>query len=390
MAKLLILLFLFANCVFAQNVIVVIIDGARYTETFGGGNTYIPHMYDDLRPQGYLYTNFRIAHEGKTQTNPGHASVLSGTWQQIANDGSQRPTKPTIFEYFRKELSSSFTDNYIVGGKSKLGILSYSSDPDYGINYGASRICADISDNAIFNNLIDVMTNYSPKLMLVSFADTDRQGHTGVWNNYANALTNADSLVYQLWQHILSGSYGYTPANTTLFVTNDHGRHDDAHGGFTNHGDDCNGCEHIMLFAIGRNVSPGVENSDLHYQTDIAPTVGDLLSFDTPQAIGTSLYEGGNPLPVEVSMPLGFMLFQNYPNPFNPLTTFSYSIPQNEFVTLKVYDVLSNEIATLVNEEKPVGTYELTWYAENLPSGVYFYRIQAGSFAETKKMVFMK
>ncbi len=59
-------------------------------------------------------------------------------------------------------------------------------------------------------------------------------------------------------------------------------------------------------------------------------------------------------------------------------------------VQLKVFDILGNEIETLVNEEKPAGTYELTWNAENLPSGVYFYRIQAGSFTETKKMVLMK
>ena len=86
-----------------------------------------------------------------------------------------------------------------------------------------------------------------------------------------------------------------------MFVTNDHGRHDDAHGGFTNHGDDCEGCEHIMLLAIGRNVTAGVENSDLHYQIDIAPTVGDLLGFSTPEAVGISLFEGSNPLPVELA-----------------------------------------------------------------------------------------
>jgi len=57
---------------------------------------------------------------------------------------------------------------------------------------------------------------------------------------------------------------------------------------------------------------------------------------------------------------------------------------------LKVYDVLGNEVATLLNEEKPAGTYELTWNATNLPSGVYFYRIQAGSFVETKKMILLK
>ncbi len=75
----------------------------------------------------------------------------------------------------------------------------------------------------------------------------------------------------------------------------------------------------------------------------------------------------------EISLPISFRLFQNYPNPFNPSTKIKYSIPKLSFVTIKIYDVLGSEVATLVNEEKPVGTYELTWNAENLPSGVYFY-----------------
>jgi hypothetical protein len=295
--KFVLLFSVLANILFAQNVIVVVIDGARYSETFGGGNTFIPHLYDDLRPQGYLYTNFRIAHEGKTETNPGHASILSGTWQQISNDGLQRPTKPTTFEYFRKELGSSITDNYIIGGKAKLGILAYSNDPGYGVDYGASSSCADVSDNSVYNNLIYVMETYQPKQILVSFSDTDKRGHSGIWSSYVNALTNADNLVFQLWQHIEAGDYGYLPSNTTMFVTNDHGRHTTD---FTGHGDNCDGCEHIMLFAIGRNVLPGVENSDLHYQIDLASTAGDLLNFSTPQSVGTSLYEGSNPLPVEL------------------------------------------------------------------------------------------
>ncbi|MGB5530586.1 MAG: M20/M25/M40 family metallo-hydrolase, partial [Ignavibacteriaceae bacterium] len=85
-----------------------------------------------------------------------------------------------------------------------------------------------------------------------------------------------------------------------------------------------------------------------------------------------------------------FVLEQNYPNPFNPITSMQYTTGSRQFVTLKVYDLLGNEIATLVNEEKPAGTYELTWNAEGLPSGVYFYQLRAGNFVETKKMVFMK
>jgi len=85
-----------------------------------------------------------------------------------------------------------------------------------------------------------------------------------------------------------------------------------------------------------------------------------------------------------------YYLIQNYPNPFNPTTTIKYDIPERSFTTLKIYDVLGNEIETLVNEEKPVGTYEITWLAESLPSGVYFYQLNAGDFIETKKMVLMK
>jgi hypothetical protein len=99
-------------------------------------------------------------------------------------------------------------------------------------------------------------------------------------------------------------------------------------------------------------------------------------------------------------IPSQFTLEQNYPNPFNPSTKIRYSVPQSSNVIIKVFDILGNEIETLVNEEKPAGTYEITWYAANLPSGIsarggyasgiYFYTINAGSFIETKKMTLMK
>jgi len=291
----LLIFFLFELC-FAQNVIIVVIDGARYSETFGAEATYMPHMYNDLKPIGAVYTNFRIADAGKTETNPGHTSILTGTWQQITNDGSERPTKPTVFEYFRKELGSGSNENYVIAGKSKLNVISYSTDPAYGFNYRASESCSTITDNLVFNNLVSIMDTYHPRLIIVNFPDTDVKGHAGVFADYVNALTNADNLVYQLWQKIQNDpNYQNT---TTLFVTNDHGRHT---SNFSGHGDDCEGCEHIMLLALGRNVNQGLVNNDLHYQIDIAPTIGDLLNFSTPQAVGISLYQGSNPLPVELS-----------------------------------------------------------------------------------------
>ncbi len=119
-----------------------------------------------------------------------------------------------------------------------------------------------------------------------------------------------------------------------------------------------------------------------------------LIDFDNDGTIDDSLYlqnqftdvkdHGGLLLPAE------FNLAQNYPNPFNPTTTIQYSIPKSVNVEIKVYDVLGNEVTTLVNVEKPAGVYEVEFNAKNLSSGVYFYKLTAGSFTETKKMTLLK
>ncbi len=89
-------------------------------------------------------------------------------------------------------------------------------------------------------------------------------------------------------------------------------------------------------------------------------------------------------------LPKKFVLEQNYPNPFNPSTTIKYSIPRKNNVLLKLFDVLGSEVATLVNKEQSEGNYEIKFDGKNLTSGIYFYRLQAGEFVETKKMLFMK
>jgi hypothetical protein len=89
-----------------------------------------------------------------------------------------------------------------------------------------------------------------------------------------------------------------------------------------------------------------------------------------------------------------YKLNQNFPNPFNPNTSIQYAVSSRLFVSLKVYDVLGNEIATLVNEEKSVGSYEVEFNPAsgnlNLVSGIYFYQLKAGSFIQTKKMILLK
>ncbi|MCW9066359.1 MAG: T9SS type A sorting domain-containing protein [Ignavibacteriaceae bacterium] len=92
----------------------------------------------------------------------------------------------------------------------------------------------------------------------------------------------------------------------------------------------------------------------------------------------------------EGSVPSEFKLEQNYPNPFNPSTTISWQSPVGSHQTLKVFDLLGSEVAILVDEEKPAGSYEISFDASDLPSGTYFYQLQIGNFVETKKMLIIK
>ena len=89
-------------------------------------------------------------------------------------------------------------------------------------------------------------------------------------------------------------------------------------------------------------------------------------------------------------IPNQVILSQNYPNPFNPTTLIKYQIPVESFTTLKVYDVLGNEVATLVKDEKTAGNYEVEFNANGLASGIYLYKIKAGEFVDVKKMIVLK
>ncbi len=124
---------------------------------------------------------------------------------------------------------------------------------------------------------------------------------------------------------------------------------------------------------------PSVEAVSLTATTSIGNTSG----FGFLELI-TDVEKENDEIPTE------FSLEQNYPNPFNPLTTISFSIPNEEFVTLKIFSSLGEEVTDLVNETKPAGNYSVSFEASELTSGVYFYKITAGNFVETKKMLLMK
>ena len=149
------------------------------------------------------------------------------------------------------------------------------------------------------------------------------------------------------------------------------------------------------------------ENGVLYGVIGGATDEGQLITIDTNDATGTLVGNtgfqnvvglaysiNGDPNSVKddanTTVPTEFSLEQNYPNPFNPATIIKFTISDVRFMTLKVYDVLGSEVAILINEDKPAGTYEVEFDASSLPSGIYFYKLQAGSFVETKKMVLLK
>ena len=139
----------------------------------------------------------------------------------------------------------------------------------------------------------------------------------------------------------------------------------------------------------------GNSNSPKKYSFTNESITARTYKYRLKQIDNDGTFEYSDIVEVSFIIPEKFALEQNFPNPFNPATKIKYTIPAvgtsfMKFITLKVYDVLGNEVATFVEESKPAGTYEIEFNAANLASGVYFYRLSAGDFTETKKMLVIK
>ena len=148
----------------------------------------------------------------------------------------------------------------------------------------------------------------------------------------------------------------------------------------------------ITFVTIGFIVGQGTSTETNYYSFNDHSLSSEYqtVQYRLKQVDFDGTFSFSNVIAVEFDMPLEFVLSQNYPNPFNPATKIEYKIQEAGIVTLKVYDVLSNEVATLVNEEKSIGSYEVNFDASDLTSGIYFYILQAGNFVETKKMVLLR
>ena len=134
----------------------------------------------------------------------------------------------------------------------------------------------------------------------------------------------------------------------------------------------------------------GNSNSPIKYSFIDDKPVGQKLNYRLKQIDNDGAFEYSMIISVNLGIPDKYTLFQNYPNPFNPTTTIKYQLPANCKVVLKVFNVLGNEVATLLNQTKEAGRYEVTWDASKLSSGIYFYRLQTRNFIQIKKMILLK
>jgi hypothetical protein len=362
----------------AQNLVIVVIDGARYSETFGDENsTYIPYMAG-IAEQGTILTE--LYNEHNTWTSSAIPALWTGSWDgsytvDYQGNTTQATYSPSIFEYFRKQTNSEATNcYYVLKYVSNLWLQSF--HPDYGPDYWPEIVCSGASDDDVLTNTLQVIENDHPQLLWVYLADVDHYGHLGVWNDYTASIQNADEIVNTLWTTLQNDpNYQNT---TTMLVTNDHGRHDDAHGGFTGHGCSCEGCQHIMFLAVGPNIKVDEVSTVHHELADVAVTASELLDVNPEYSTGELIPEIFKVLDIEE--------IENHEELFVSNNIIYIQLPKNERITLEIFDITGRKIETiavdLIAESKCSFNLSGTYKA-----GIYIAKLRFGDQMITYKFV---
>lgn len=280
-----------------KHVVVLVIDGPRFSESFGDtSREHIPNL-TQLASEGVFYPNF--LNNGVTYTNPGHTAISTGIYQHIDNTGLEIPQYPSMFQYYLKHSGDSANQAWVIASKDKLETLADCQQTEYAGRFNPMTDCGINgngtgyrSDLVTIDSVKNILGKHLPKLTLINYRQPDYAGHGGNFENYLNKTEQSDSLALVLWDFIQS-----TPGlanETSLFITNDHGRHlDDVADGFVSHGDDCAGCKRISLIALGPDFVPK-QVEQMREQIDIPTTIAHMFNFDMPTAKGhvmTELFE---------------------------------------------------------------------------------------------------
>ena len=382
----------------SEHVVLVIIDGLRYTEGLGDPNhTFVPEMWR-LAQQGAIVEPF--LNDGFTYTSRAIPAIWCGAWTEILQFDdpdcgglSNNYTElPTIFEYYRKEFSSPAEDCiYIlkdVGCPWKASL-----DPDYGRDYWPLYHSVGSSDLDVWHEAKMILEAFTPTFSLIYLAEVDHAGHSGDWDYYTRSIAIADSVVGLIWEYVQTNAH--YAGTTTMFVTNDHGRHT---RDFSGHGDDCDGCRTIQLLAVGPNVKAGLVSTVPRTLRDITPTIGELLGFRTEKATGramTELFNETNVLAKRNREQRSELSLCAVPNPFNPATMLYFKIATPGEAHITIYDVSGKRVASLSRGFLNIGEHQWPWMAltpdgRPLPAGVYLIRLSTAGESTTQRVVLLK
>jgi len=290
-----VLIFLLVNIGFSfktERSILVLIDGARFSETFGDSSlTIIPRMKEISKVASVC---MRFYNDSITYTRNAVPAIWCGAWTEIRDTidengrETQYPVLPTVFEYIRKDLDFDGEEVFYVLSEVYSPWL-FSFHPDYGPPYWPTYWIHGSSDEEVVEEAQYVLSTFHPTFMMVYLKDVDHAGHSGNWDYYLSTVRKADSLVGVLFDFIEKDDF--YKGRTALLVTNDHGRHDDEHGGFAGHGDGCEGCRHIMFLAYGPDFKKGFRDTLRRTLRDIVPTLGTLLGFKSIYSTGDNIEE---------------------------------------------------------------------------------------------------
>lgn len=272
-----------------ENVVIVVIDGPRFKETWGDPDKKnIPYFSNELAAVGVHSSQFY--NRGATYTTSGHTAITTGYYQWMSNDGSEIPLYPSIFQSWLSHTGSSPKKAQIVTSKMKLQVLSDCTDPAWRGKFNPEINAKDRSDLETMDVLLETMRQHHPRMVLVHFRGPDLHGHAADWSNYLSSIRETDELTFKLWQFIQKDST--YKDRTTLVVTNDHGRHHDTvRDGFVSHGDFCEGCMHINLYATGPDFKSNHVSGTPRESVDLAPTISELMGFEYTYATGSIMWE---------------------------------------------------------------------------------------------------
>lgn len=276
-------------------VVVLVIDGPRHSETWGDSTRqYIPYMDSAMEPVSFFHDFFY--NNGTTNTTSGHTALTTGFYQNISNNGTQLPDRASFFQHYLKWHPENSEFVWLLTSKDKLQVLANCTDLNWKDKYQPSTDCGVSglnsgyrNDSITFQKAINLMTTKHPKLLFVQFREPDFSGHTGNWNDYLDGIRNTDKYAFELWKFIQNDPIYKN--KTTLFITNDHGRHlDGVAGGFPSHGDNCEGCKRISLMSFGPDFKKG-HTAVARNLVDLNATILHLLGLHNAPTDGEVMVE---------------------------------------------------------------------------------------------------